>query len=95
MIKWVTILFIFCSCNAVKNISQRTQKIQLDGSKSHAAPGQQLTETRWSVVKGDAEITNPNSLTTTVIVKRNTTFELWGKQTDGQTGRDSMNVIIK
>jgi len=91
MIKWITIL-IFCSCTTVKN---RVQTVQLDGSKSHAAPGQQLTETKWSVVKGEAEITNPNSLTTTVIVKRNTTFELWGKQTDGQTGRDSMNVIIK
>jgi hypothetical protein len=71
------------------------QTVQLDGSKSHAAPGQQLTQTKWTVIKGEAQITNPNSLTTTVIVKRNTTFELWGKQTDGQTGRDSMNVIIK
>lgn len=76
-------------------IDTGSKTVTLDGSRSHAATGQRLTETRWSVVKGEAEITNPNSLTTTVVVKRNTTFELWGKQTDGQTGRDSMNVIVK
>jgi hypothetical protein len=86
------IIILFCSCTANRTI---TQTVKLDGSASHAAPGQKLIITKWSVVKGEAEIANPYSLVTTAKVKPPATFELWGQQTDGKTGKDSMSVYKK
>jgi hypothetical protein len=86
------IIILLFSCTASR---KTTQTVQLNGSASHAAPGQKLIVTKWSVVKGEAEIANPYSLVTTAKVTPPVTFELWGRQTDGQTGRDSMNVYKK
>jgi hypothetical protein len=46
-------------------------------------------------VKGEAEIANPYSLVTTAKVTPPAIFELWGQQTDGKTGKDSMSVYKK
>jgi hypothetical protein len=67
--------------------------VQLNGSQSKASYGQKIVSTKWRVLKGEAEIINPDSLVTKAKVKPPVTFELWGKQTDGKTGRDSINVF--
>lgn len=97
MIRLCLILFAFSSCNVAKRTTSDSgsKTVTLDGSKSHAATGQKLVKIQWRDLNGTAKILNPGSLVTQVIVTRTTTFELWGKQTDGQTGRDSMSVIIK
>jgi hypothetical protein len=91
--RFLIIIFLF-SCTASRKTVETTQTVQLNGSASHAAPGQKLIVTKWTVVKGEAEIANPYSIVTTAKVKPPATFELWGQQTDGQTGRDSMSVKI-
>ena len=91
--RFLVIILFLCSCTASRKITVQT--VQLNGSASHAAPGQKLITTKWSVVKGEAEIANPYSLVTTAKVKPPATFELWGQQTDGKTGKDSMSVYKK
>ena len=90
MRKYVVILFMLCSCNIFRKTTSKT--ITLDGSKSHAAPGQKLTHVQWRDINGNAVIENPNSLVTKAIVTQPTTFELFGQQTDGLSAKDSMNV---
>lgn len=91
MIKWITILFLFVSCTASRIATYKT--ITLDGSGSHAAPGQQLIHVQWRDINGKATIENHNTLVTKATVNQGTTFELWGQQTDGQSAKDSMRVI--
>lgn len=92
MIRLLTILLL-TGCSAARISTAHT--VILDGSKSHAADGQQLVKVQWRDINGSAIITNPSSLVTKAIVSKSTTFELWGQQTDGESAKDSMNVTIK
>jgi hypothetical protein len=95
MKKIFLILFAFSSCTFSRKITTEGDTITLDGSKSHAAPGKVLVESKWSVISGTGIITNPGALVTPVTVTGPATFELWGKDNAGLTGKDTMNVIYK
>lgn len=76
-------------------IFSRKVTVTLNGSKSHATGGKYLVSTKWRSLNGSATIKTPSSLVTSATMKGSCTFELWGKDNAGLTGRDTMNVIFQ
>lgn len=80
---------------AQRTILSRKVTVTLDGSKSHAIDGKYLVSTKWRSLNGSATIKTPLSLVTSATMKGSCTFELWGQDNEGLTGRDTMNVIFQ
>lgn len=80
---------------AQKTILSRKVTVTLNGSKSHAIDGKYLVATSWRPINGSATIKNPSALVTSATMKGSCTFELWGQDNEGLTGRDTMNVIFQ